>query len=526
MKTNSKSLIKHLLTSLIAIVLITTSAGVRPVKAAGDFYTLKIINGHITGSDKNEYSAEAGSPVFITANIASEGKVFDTWKTAETLNILNVKGVTTTVIMPEKNATITATYKEMSPEAKAVAANLAITAARVLLEANGVDLAEGRDNNLLIFLSQLEGMRDLGVTLTMGGRADVINNYIAADGSITYGESEGSGYVGIKINKDYGSEQQAQVMVIVPAKSPVTRFGGLNREGTAILVSQEVYSKADSVVLAGLGGDVDALTGTLLAAKLDAPLLISRKDEIKAETVDEIKRLKAKTIYLLGGENVISKKVENQIQTLGLKFERIAGANRYDTAAKIADKVKSPDIGMPTSAFIVLGKEAKKGDALADALAVGPVSAMYNIPVLLVRQDEIPKETLAIIKKINVQEITIIGGNAAVSKKVENQLKEQVAYINRIAGNTREETAIEIAKAYFNLTDTAIMAYGRKSADALVGGYYGGKLKVPILLTNDQGLTKETKVYIENNIKYAKVLGGEAVISAKTYKEINNLLIR
>ena len=58
-------------------------------------------------------------------------------------------------------------------------------------------------------------------------------------------------------------------------------------------------------------------------------------------TLNELKRLGAKNVVLLGGESAISKAVETQLGE-DFEVERIAGENRFDTAAKIASKV-SPE---------------------------------------------------------------------------------------------------------------------------------------------------------------------------------------
>ena len=99
----------------------------------------------------------------------------------------------------------------------------------------------------------------------------------------------------------------------------VIRLSGPNRVETSIEVSKNVYpGKTDNVVLAGFRGEVDALTGTLLATNKQAPLLLVNPAESQFNaTLREIERLDAKNIFLLGGELVINKDVEQKLKQEG-----------------------------------------------------------------------------------------------------------------------------------------------------------------------------------------------------------------
>ena len=119
----------------------------------------------------------------------------------------------------------------------------------------------------------------------------------------------------------------------------VRRLSGSSRVNTAIAVSQEVYTKgsAKNVVLAGFSGEVDALTGTLLASTIDAPLLLINKydDVIKRE----LTRLGAENIYLLGGKTIISEIVEKELKNSGYNVKRVAGKGRQIGRASCRERV-------------------------------------------------------------------------------------------------------------------------------------------------------------------------------------------
>ena len=96
-----------------------------------------------------------------------------------------------------------------------------------------------------------------------------------------------------------------------------SRLSGDNRYATAAAISQESYDKSDTVVLAYGMNYADALAGVPLAGNLDAPILLSNKDSISDETLNEIKRLGAKNVVILGEESVISENIVNTLENKG-----------------------------------------------------------------------------------------------------------------------------------------------------------------------------------------------------------------
>jgi hypothetical protein len=131
-------------------------------------------------------------------------------------------------------------------------------------------------------------------------------------------------------------------------------------------------------------GSLDFLEYTLPAANwiahMPEPLLYVRKDSIPQDTIEALKqRGKRANIYLLGPENVISKKVEQQLQSFG-KVTRIAGVTPEENAiafARFKDpstrfgwgitqpghgfvfvRVDQPDTAIVSAAFSHLGKHA------------------------------------------------------------------------------------------------------------------------------------------------------------------------
>ncbi|MHB8127225.1 MAG: cell wall-binding repeat-containing protein [Desulfitobacteriaceae bacterium] len=94
---------------------------------------------------------------------------------------------------------------------------------------------------------------------------------------------------------------------------PCQRLAGYTRYETAVEISKQGWTIADSVILSS--GEVfpDALAGTTLAMLKNAPILLTAGDSLNRETLAEIKRLKAGKIYILGGTSVISGGIEKEM---------------------------------------------------------------------------------------------------------------------------------------------------------------------------------------------------------------------
>lgn len=298
---------------------------------------------------------------------------------------------------------------------------------------------------------------------------------------------------------------------------PVIRLHGAGRVETAVEVSKAAYTTADTVVLAGYRAEVDAFAGTLLADKHDAPLLFTTPNALSAETKAEIDRLGAKNIFVLGGANAVSEKVVNELKA-DYQVEVLAGADRAETAQLVAQEAEDE----ATHVFLANGYGELKS-VLSDALAVGPASAKEEMPVLLTQTNRIPDATVQAMKNLGATHVTIIGGTAAVSQEVETLLGKEYT-VDRISGANREATAVAIADRFFKGAETAVVANGYGSPDALVGGYLGAINDAPIVFTQGHRTNPATVDYLRSGIEQSYVLGGTAVINNDVFKIIERAI--
>lgn len=297
----------------------------------------------------------------------------------------------------------------------------------------------------------------------------------------------------------------------------VERIEGLNRYETAVELSKYTYKSSPIVIVATGENYPDALAGGTLAIQLDAPILLTQKNNVDPLLQEELKRLGTQRIYLLGGESAVSKEVENELGKIA-KTIRIAGKNRYETANEIGNMRfelrKDQSILVPGDNYVFVS-----GTNFPDALCASPFvgQMMYggnpSTYLLLTQRDH------------NVSGSTVIGGPSAFSFPVSGFTSE---YGERIYGKNRYSTAVEVAKRYpkeiGKEIDTIILTNGLNYPDALSSAPLVASKQAALLLTNPKNLSLETKEYIrENKIKKVIVVGGNSAVSEKILQELKDI---
>lgn len=244
------------------------------------------------------------------------------------------------------------------------------------------------------------------------------------------------------------------------------RLAGETRYDTAVEVSKEGWMSAKTVVIATGEDFPDALAGAPLAYKENAPILLTAKTWLPSQTINEIKRLGAEKVIILGGPQAVSGNVEKKIKELSVSVERISGNTRYDTAKKIAEKVGN------SNHYIVAN-----GQSFADALAIGPYAARNGIPILLTESTWTPGATKSLLT--SNKKTTVIGGTTVVNNNVFNAMPNA----NRVSGDTRYHTAAEIVNRLNIPKNKGYLVNGKNFPDALTGSVLAAKENAPLLLT-------------------------------------------
>lgn len=96
--------------------------------------------------------------------------------------------------------------------------------------------------------------------------------------------------------------------------------------------------------------------------------------------------------------------------------------------------------------------------------------------------------------------------------------------MSTISGNDRFDTAVKISKSKFEKADTVVIVNGKALADGLAVTPLATHKKAPILLTDGNVLSKETKEEIKRlGAKNAIVVGGNTVVRNSIDSELSNL---
>ena len=275
-----------------------------------------------------------------------------------------------------------------------------------------------------------------------------------------------------------------------------TRISGKDRITTSVEISKSAYTTSENVVLASGFNFADALSAGQLASALDAPLLLSSQDKLDSQTKNEIERLKAKKVFVVGGDNAISKTgIDTTLKSEKIYVTRLEGQDRYSTSQKVMEKTK--EIINPEYLLIASGKN------FPDALAA--TGFFVNHKSVMVLSDGLT------YPQTNLKEIAIGGKNQLPLKGFKGK---------RVSGKDRYETALEIAKLSFDKNNNAILASGQVFADSLSAVSLTKKHKAPIILTQSNSLTENAKKYL--NGKNVFIVGGEKTVAKNILTNITS----
>jgi putative cell wall-binding protein len=199
------------------------------------------------------------------------------------------------------------------------------------------------------------------------------------------------------------------------------------------------------------------------------------------------------------------------------KRVRIAGKDRYSTAREFARQFSDKSLDT-----VILAS----GENFPDALAGGVLNKVFNGTILLVNNNNI-QDNLKEVKRIlkSNGKVIILGGSQAVSNKVENEFKKHFK-VERIAGNDRIATSIEIAKKANPNAKSVFLVYGYNFSDALTIVPYAAKTNTPIILSKSESLDDKVKAYLKQGVTSVKIIGGNKVISKNIENELRSMGIQ
>ncbi|HEX2141552.1 MAG TPA: cell wall-binding repeat-containing protein, partial [Candidatus Limnocylindria bacterium] len=346
-----------------------------------------------------------------------------------------------------------------------------------------------------------------------GHKEIMLGNYDAASGSW----KQNSGSRGI---------YAVMVFVNVCGTLPTTpsdpgesvRVAGSDRFGTAAALSKASFPAGVAVAYVGTGSNFpDALAAGPAAVVANAPVLLVYRDSVPSVTATELGRLKPGRIVVLGATGAVSDGVARALAKYATsgRVDRIAGGDRYATAAKISQA----HFSHASVAYVATGAN------FPDALSGGAAAGKDGGPILLVQRTEVPAATAAELKRLDPDKIVVLGSSSAVSDGVAAALAKLTgAVVTRVAGSDRYLTAVKASQAEHaaNGPSTVYVATGTAFPDGLTGSPVAGGLPGPLLLVKPYELPSAVATELKRLApSKVVVLGGTSAISSGVVNAIN-----
>ena len=292
------------------------------------------------------------------------------------------------------------------------------------------------------------------------------------------------------------------------------RLAGSNRFQTAAAISATTFAPGVAVAYVAYAANFpDALAAAAAAGTVKGPVLLASSAlPLDPATAAELDRLKPGRIILLGGPGVLSDAVLDAVRPYATsgRVDRLAGSNRFQTAAAISATTFAPGVAVAYVAYA-----ANFPDALAAAAAAGTVKG----PVLLA-SSALPLDpaTAAELDRLKPGRIILLGGPGVLSDAVLDAVRPYATSgrVDRLAGSNRFQTAAAISATTFAPgVAVAYVAYAANFPDALAAAAAAGTVKGPVLLASSALPLDPATAAELDRLKPGRIilLGGPGVLS-------------
>lgn len=374
-------------------------------------------------------------------------------------------------------------------------------------------------------------------------------------------QTAGPGYPRDATPNVENTAMQYEIHVIV---GDADRIAGSSRYGTSVAVSRMMWNAADDpwwwegpwgngVILVSGESFADGLAATSLSLRSGMPILLTKRNSLPPDVRAEIERLGAGnkwrawdgdntfTVYVCGSGATISDDVVTQLDGLAnvTKVERLAGSNRYATAAAIAEEASAAALykHLAPTGLGALRRAADKafvinGNSWPDGLSAGPVAAFADAPVLMVASTALPPSTRDWLVNNGIRSVYVVGGPASVSDAVMGEIASLPTSptVERIAGANRWETSYRLARYgvdHFGMSDGGCaVVSGEAPWDALSAGQLSFMTYTPLLLTPKAKLSSWVEQFYRDAGWFSQpsyVLGGNTAVSPAAFGTLQNL---
>ena len=228
------------------------------------------------------------------------------------------------------------------------------------------------------------------------------------------------------------------------ATKNTTRVGGADPVADAAGVARAVYpgtsdtTRPPAVTLV----DEDDWQGGIAASvfmspPLRAPVLLSDGDSLPDATSQTLAALSPGGAKPLDDAQVI--RVGDVAELKGAKSTRVGGGNPYARAAQI-DRLAARAAGRSSDRVVIAS-----GERPEFAMPAAAWAAKSGDPVLYVKRDEVPRETVAALRTHQQPKIYVLGPRQVISDKVLSRLR-RLGTVTRIGGRDGVANAIAFSR--------------------------------------------------------------------------------
>lgn len=292
---------------------------------------------------------------------------------------------------------------------------------------------------------------------------------------------------------------------------------GTAYSGTAVATSLQAFPRgAGSAVIANPSNWSDVLAATALAGTVRGPLLYAARTAVPTITADEIRRLGATQVYVVGNSSAIDATAAASLASLPASptVTRLSGATKYSVATSVASRVVAlKGTSWDKTVFVA------SGATYSESLAAVPVAAVKSRPFVFLDSSgryKLPAGTKRAI---------ILGRTTVVSRSVESRLKKSLgtSSVTRLAGSEKYSTAVKTAD--YGIKNARLewngvtLAASTRPAEAACAGILAGRAGTVVLLTAPTSVPSATRYRLGTagvRVDTLRVVGPTRSVSSST----------
>lgn len=149
-------------------------------------------------------------------------------------------------------------------------------------------------------------------------------------------------------------------------------------------------------------------------------------------------------------------------------------------------------------------------ESVIDAISATPLAYAKDAPIVLTQWKYIDKMTREYIEELGVEKITIIGGLKAISRTTEREFTDMGIEVERIQGENRYDTSIQIAKELDkinNISKVFLVSTGAGLENSLGLYSYAAQQNIPIIWNRKEDFKDIKKFVKKYDIEQVYALG-------------------